>query len=297
MPDEGVINPTESQDSLFSSNPTGDTGQTDVMTGEDVGQQQQAQQKSGIDLDAEVPITYRGDTIPVPLKKLVNHYQLRHDLQENQAAFKQEKAQWEAEKQRYEEASRLYDKYHAVDQHAVQNPDWWQHVSEAYNNRGSFTGDEEISPQIANTLNQVTQTLESMNQKIQSFESKFSEVEVKEEEKLIDQEYTSLKKEFEFFDFESPDESGLTPKTRILKHGADHGFPTFKAAFFDLYGNQLIKTAKEGAMKETTEAIKKSKQAGVINVGATAGPTEAKVNTRQSWDEMTEKLKQEYGVI
>ena len=73
-----------------------------------------------------------GATRKEPLDLVKKRASMGYDYAQKMEAFKQQQSEWEAKLKRAEE---LNSKFAHLDEYAQQNPEWYQHWSQAYENR------------------------------------------------------------------------------------------------------------------------------------------------------------------
>ena len=287
-----VINPSSNEGSILNDIPSS-TGSQDLFSGNKVSPEPQ---KAAYDPEQTVPITWKGETTAVPLSKLKNHYQLRHDLEQNQRSFKEERAKFEAERGDLNKYNEYKQKYEAVDQYAIQNPDWWNYVQEQFQQRGTFglQKDQTIPEPVRNTISALNKELGDLKNELGEFRTWKQEAQLAKDVQEIETEFKGVSSSFKNVDFLTPDDSGVNLKSKVLQHGAEHGFPTFKSAFLDFYSDNLFKQAQETGMKSATESIQKSKDAGIVNMGNQRKVAQPKsVDLRKTYGEIAEEIKRE----
>jgi hypothetical protein len=221
-----------------------------------------------------------------------NYSQRLGDLNKTHAEKMAEVEKRAKEIQQREES---WGRYQKVDEFAQQNPDWWNHVEQSWQQRAN--------PQLDPNLERV---LKPLQEKLGKFEEYFGSIEqqrqveqTKAADQALDAEIAETRKNFPTIDLSAVDPtSGQTLESQVISHGIQQGLRSFKTAFLDYLGPRLIADAeargKEAAVKTTQLNAKK----GLL--GQTPTPTKGiqrLENSRaKSWDAVLEEAKAELGI-
>jgi hypothetical protein len=242
-----------------------------------------------------VDLKWRGETIQKPLDSVINMAQQAYDLDQRNREFREEKDSFTAERQ---EAEALINRYKAIDEHAIKNPGWFDHVQNEWNRLQQGLppeGYDAEDPMVQQNLK-----LQKQVQELAQWKNNIESERTSAEEAAADEKYAQSKQElvekYEGLNWEATDESGYTLEARVLKHGLDNQLP-FKAAFLEYYTPTLLKMAEEKGQRVTSEAVQKSAQAGVVS--RTPGPRQQKAKrtdfSNVSWDQLADEALAEVG--
>lgn len=181
-----------------------------------------------------------------------------HDYSQKMEAFKKERGEYDP----------IIQKYKEIDEYAQANPDWFQHVQDSWNSRDKVTQQElQDNPELA----AIKTELGDLKQFKEEFVAAKNREQREEEDKLLDMEIKSIKEQHSDYDWINPDEEGHTLEKKIMKHGIDHGIPSFKVAFRDYMHEKLIAKAEERGKETVGKDLAKKTKLGLL--GETSTPT------------------------
>jgi len=166
----------------------------------------------------------------------------------------------ESFKKQQQELDDKYKSYKEVDSYIEKNPQWWEAVQKAYNNRETPADlkQEGLSPEIQKTLNEVLKFKVDMEK----------EKEVREkarQDEALDKEIKSIRESFPDIDFSArgkDDEHTLEQK--ILTHAHNNGIPSFKSAFRDYMFDSMLQLAKEQGKESVQRELQKQNKLGLL---------------------------------
>jgi archaellum component FlaC len=195
---------------------------------------------------------------------------------------------------KYKELESKFSQYNEIDSYVRQNPAFWDHVQQAWQNRTQALNDQ------SNPLAQMVSQLQSEVQGLVQYKTQIEEQQAKYRETKEDQEYLQsfeeLKKQHSDIDFVTPDEEGKTLEYRVLEHAQMNGIKNFKTAFRDFYHDELVKRAESRAKESFVKDKQKNTKLGIL--GITNRPTKT-VSTDfrgKSYDDLADEAKQELGL-
>lgn len=202
-------------------------------------------------------------------------------------------------KKQYSEAESKYKdwdtKYGPVDQYVRQNPQFWDHVMQSYEQRNSLLSDQ------SNPMAQMVRDLQTQVQDLVQYKSQLEEQQTKQRMSQEDQAYlgqlTEMKKAYADIDFDTPDAEGKSLEYKVLEYAQQEGIKNFKTAFKDFYHDELLKRAESKAKESLIKDKQKNTKLGVLGVSPTPTKTPSSRNIRQSsYDDLTREALAELGI-
>ncbi len=142
-----------------------------------------------------------------------------------------------------------FGRYKEVDEYVQKDPAWWSHVEKSYAERETAHLPPDVKKAIEPLVNELKELKSFQNQ----WHQEKLEAAAKEDDAKLVGEISTLQKKFNV-DFAERDQAGQTLEYRVFQHALNSGIPTFKAAFLDMYGDNLTKLGeargREAAMRE-----------------------------------------------
>jgi hypothetical protein len=201
------------------------------------------------------------DTILKRASQGYNYAQNIQQLKADRETFDKTISEREAQ---IREAESRWSQY---DQYANENPEWADHVRSQYENRYNFNGQQpgsqidqnQTDPNLSPQLRQEISELRQFRDEFKSYQANQKQ---QSEDIELNNQIESTKKSYTDFDFGYSDpNTGETVEHQVLRHMQSHGLNNFRAAFRDLFHDQIVTKAstkaKETAMKEIQERNKK----------------------------------------
>lgn len=230
------------------------------------------------------------DIIPESRDKLMtwanqgyNYSQRMGELNKTHA---QRMAEAEARAQKAAELEKKYSQYDQVEQYAQKNPEWWQHVQQAFAQREIPQG---LDPAIAQVLTPLQQELGQIKEFVQTQQQLAEQARIaaehKEQDNALDAEIASFRESFPNIDLSARDAEGKTLEQRIYAHGVQIGTSSFRAAARDLLFDQLTNQQSAQARTQQVQAQQAQAKAGLL--GRTPTPTKElkRVDTSRPWSD------------
>ncbi len=191
-----------------------------------------------------------------------------HNYAQKMGALNQERAAWQRQREEQDARVKAYEPFKELDDYAKQNPDWWKHVSESYQQRGVA----QVPPELQAHLSPVLQRLEQTEGVLQQWKSAEEQKQIEAEDAKLDQEVQSIREKHPNIDLSAVDpESGRSLEWRIYKHAADNGIKSFTTAFRDYLHDRLIDDAKASTLSQQAKDAQDKAKKGII--GTTRTPT------------------------
>jgi len=188
-----------------------------------------------------------------------------HDYAQNQAAVRAEREAFERSRGEWEKS---YSPYKEIDQFAKQNPDWWNHIEQSYQQRQTSAPEgipDPVRQYLEQRLEPIAKDLPLVKEFLQKQQTAEIEKNQAQEDSKLSESVKSIQTRYPDLDFAAKDESGLSLEHRVLNHAVHNGFPTFRAAFLDYYHDSLEKQAEARGKESLQTELNKRKKLGLLD--------------------------------
>lgn len=276
-----VLDQDNTEQTVAEPGMTGDTSGIDVdqllsqvESGQEIKQEPaQAAAPAAPTYPTEVELKVDGKVVKAPWEKAIQWASMGHNYSQRMAALKAEQEGWESQKTKFQtELESKYSPYKLIDEYSKQDPEWWAHVEQAYQEKLSGKGQATGSPDIESLARSIEAKLE---EKFKPITEKFTKIEqaeqaerIKEEDATLDAEIKSIRDQYSNLDWNKADENGHTLEQRIVKHAIDNGISKFRAAFADYCHSDLLKFHEErGKQSQISDIQRKAKQ-GILSTSS-----------------------------
>jgi hypothetical protein len=220
------------------------------------------QESQNLGYDPNLKIKYRASNrdLEEPLSVIIQRAQRGYDYAQLVNEHKQRETSLTQKEQQLKD---LESKWKPYDEFANTNPEWADHVRNAWENRFGF---QSTNSQLSPSANQQSSALppeiaKELND-LKSFRDEFMREKAlkqeAEEQKALHSEIEKVKSSYADIDFGYSDPAtGKTLEMQVLEHGINKGINNFEAAFRDYYHQQLIDRA---VMKSKEQLVKDQQQ-------------------------------------
>lgn len=234
-------------------------------------------------------ITVGGKVIKASLDNLKQWAQQGRDYAQKMQEFNSSKEALDTERTKFQEH---YSTYQKIDEYAQQNPDWWEHTQNAFN-QANGTPIESDNSDIAQLKNEINE--------LREFKTKFESDQVAKqqeaEDSALDQDIKSTKDTYKYMDWDSPDpNTGKTREDMVIEHGVKIGTDSFLIAFRDLYHNDLLSRAEAQGKETVQKDLQARTKLGLLSTSSTPMKHEV-VSTgdvrNKSYDDIESEINEE----
>lgn len=221
----------------------------------------------------EIAFNWNGKQIKAPITdpRVTQWASQGYDYAQRTAELKAQQEQFKTEQQKYQE---LVGRYREVDEYIQKDPQWWDHVQSAYQQR-TAGAQQPVDP--SNPVVQKMTALETQLSELSKFKDEVTQERLskqrEQEDQQLTQEIQSLRESHKELDWDVPDETGKTLEFRVLEHASKTGINNFRAAFRDYNHDRLLKIAEERAKEKVTKDIQKNTKLGLL--GTSSAPKRA----------------------
>ena len=233
---------------------------------ESVSEQPASEQpQAAAEQQAEIEYEYTalGATRKEPISLILKRASQGYDYAQKMEQFKQQQAEIEAAKARADE---LHGKYAQIDDYARENPEWYDHWSQAYEQRQTY-GQQPDQPAV--DLSPVKEEIDALRNEFSSVKEFITQQQQSQEDSKYWDEVKKVQKEFPDIDLNQSDETGKTLEYKILEHAKDNGIASFRVAFRDFYHDQLKSRMLEQAKQDLIKEDKERRKKGIVGVSNT----------------------------
>tara|TARA_R110000868_G_scaffold62962_4_gene189973 strand:- start:2307 stop:3212 length:906 start_codon:yes stop_codon:yes gene_type:complete len=278
-------------DSIVSPNGDGPSQETEITTAPP------SVDKEAPPPEPEYEYTWSGQKIKAPLSEILKKAGMGHDYAQQTARLHRERQDWEQERTL---SAQLKEQYAPVDEWVRGNPDKWEKLQSVIQAEKAGHGDLDVNHPLFQKYQQLEKQLnERILPKIEEQEQKEIRLKQEVEDKDLETEIQSIRDKYKDLDWAKVSDNGRSEvEMKVLKHASGNGFKTFRAAFLDLYHDDLEKRAEERG--KSSIANDRLKQAKTGLLGKTQAPTtglQRATNTKnKSWADVTREAKEELGI-
>lgn len=256
----------------------------------------------------EYAINYKGKEEKYPLEKILAFANQGRDYNEKMQAFNQQKTRWTQLEQEYNGAKTQWAQveqrlknYSDIEAYQKQDPAWWQHVNESYEQRMQERGGGQhgapaaaLPPEVAKQISDFNEFMTSQKQREQ--------VEVAaREDQALDLQVSSYREKYPQFEWDKVDENGLNLEKRVLQYMSDNGLT--KPEQFPLAANNFLldehlkragHAAKDGVGRHLEKVTKLG--LGPITTQPSLKIQQVRNVANKDWNEIAEEAKAALGV-
>jgi hypothetical protein len=252
---------------------------------------------------APVTFTANGKEVvaedPEKLKKWAS---MGYNYGQHMEQFKKEQDELNTKMNDYESKYSLYEK---IDKAAAENPQWWEHVQNSYNQSQGNTPStpqqeegKELSPEIQALKEQFNTEMEDLRKFKSDILAERNAKKMEEEDTKLKGEIGKIREAHGDLDWTTPNADGKTLEYRILEHANNNGINSFDIAFKHFMHDELVNKAKQTALDAARKEIQRNTKLGLL--GETPDPlkkyTEESNSRNKSWDDVEKDALKELGI-
>jgi hypothetical protein len=246
--------------------------------------------------EPEYEYTWSGQKIKAPLSEVLKKASMGHDYAQQMAKFREERQSFETERTL---SQKLREEYDPIDKWVRSNPDKWEKLQAVIQAEKDGHGELDVNHPLFQKYQSLEKTLnEKILPTIEAQENEKIRLKNEAEDKALDDEIKAIRDKYKDLAWDSVDEHGRSMEVRVVKHAAENGFKSFRAAFLDLYHDDLEKRAEERG--KGTVVNERLKQAKTGLLGKTAAPTQGLKKAadikQKSYNDLTAEALEELGL-
>ena len=229
--------------------------------------EQPAQEQPAAEPQPEPEIEYEytalGATRKEPISLILKRASQGYDYAQKMEDFKRQQSEFEKAQA---EADAFRQKYAQIDEYARENPEWYDHWSQAYEQRQAY-GQQQEQPAV--DFSPVKQEIDALKNEFSTVKEFITKQQQSQEDGKYWDEVKAIQKEFPEVDFNQSDETGKTLEYKVLEHAKDNGIASFRVAFRDFYHDQLKARMLEQAKQDLIKQDKEQRKKGIVGVSNT----------------------------
>jgi hypothetical protein len=264
---------------------------------------QEAEAPAQTDGFAPFTFTANGKEVTVDnAEKLKQWASMGYNYGQHINQFKQQQDEFNSRQQGFDEKYALYEK---IDKAAAENPDWWNHVQNSFNQVGQQGGQtqpqggQEVSPEVQAIKEELGSKLEETSKALGELMAERNAARMEQEDKALKQEIQSIRENYQDLDWTTPNEEGKTLEYQVLEHAQNKGINSFDAAFKTLMHDQLMDRAKRLAEDNVRKEVQRNHKIGLL--GETPEPLKKYLEPAakpgdMSWEALEQEAAQELGI-
>lgn len=292
-PVSNEVEKEEDYDALYDSIQNGESGEqfTDEKVEAAPAPEPVVEQK-----EPEYEYEWSGQKIKAPLSQLLKKASMGHDYAQKMAEFNKQRESFTQERRFSEQ---LKEQYGAVDEWVKGNPDKWEKLQAVIEAEKAGHGDLDVNNPLFKELQDLKRQLnESIMPTIQSITEEKTRIQHDAEDKALESEIKSIREKYKDLDWSTVDENGRSREMKVLQHASQHGFKTFKSAFFDLYHDDIEKRANEQGRISVQNDKAKQIKTGLLGTSQApkANLSKATNTKNKSYNELTREALEELGI-
>lgn len=211
----------------------------------------------------EFEINYKGQTIKAPVDRVKQWAQQGYDYAQKMSEFTKQQQEFQT---RSEQIAELEKRYGPVDEYVRQNPEFWEHVMQSYQQK-----QQAFDPNnpLVGKLSLLEQKLQEIDQFKNTVISEKQAQQRQEQDQALDRDIQSIRETYKDLDWNTVDTDGKTLEIKILEHANAQGIRNFRAAFRDFYHDHLVKMAEERGKELVNKDIQKKTKLGFLGTSET----------------------------
>lgn len=254
--------------------------------------QDEQQQQQAID---EFELTVGGKQIKAKRDQVMQWAQMGYEAPNKIRKLTQDlegwKTKWTQEEPKWKQ---LQEKYGPVDEYVRQNPQFWDHVMQSYEQRNQLMNDQ-ANP-MAPMLQQLQQQVQDLIQYKNQVEERQSQARMAQEDQAYQQTFEEMRKAYPDIDFITPDDEGKTLEYKVLEYAQKEGIRNFKTAFRDFYHDELVKRSESKAKESLSKEKQKNTKLGILGITPTPTKRVSSDHKGKSWNELANEALEEFNI-
>lgn len=221
-------------------------------------------EKAATTTEPEYEYSALGANRKEPLSLILKRASMGYDYAQKMESYKQQQAEVERTRQ---EADARHSKFAHLDEYAKQNPEWYNHWSQAYENRQTGMNQQEQPPAV--DLSPIKSEIDALKNDFMGVKEFVTKQQQSVEDSKYWDEIKAVQKDFPDVDLNLADDTGKTLEYKILEHAKENGIGSFRIAFRDFYHDKLRSRMYEQAKQDLLKADKENRRKGIVGVSNT----------------------------
>lgn len=237
----------------------------------------------------EYAIQVGGKEIKAPIEKLIKWASMGYDAPNRIGELNKK---LESYTQREAQLKDLESRYSPVDKFVRENPQWWQHVQQSYEQLQAQSQQNPFLPVVENLKKEV----DGLKQIAQTYEQREQQKIMQQEDTKYMDELGAIQKQYPKIDLMTPDATGKSLEYKVLEYARDNGIRNFKTAFRDFYHDELVKLSAEEAKEKVISDKQSKSKLGILGVSTTPTKRVSDSVKGKSYGDLEREALQELGL-
>ena len=237
----------------------------------------------------EHEFTVGGKAIKAPIDKILKWASMGYDAPNRIGELNKKLEGYSQKETQYKE---WQDKYGPVDEYVRQNPDFWNHVTQSWQQQQQQAQQNPLHP----VVGELQKRLEGLEGIAQTFQQERQEAVMKQQDSQYMEEFSTITKQYPKIDFSTPDESGKSLEYKVLEYAQEKGIREFTPAFRAFYHDELVKNASEEAKEKLVNDKQSKTKLGILGISATPTKRISDNVKGKSYDNLYKEALKELGL-
>lgn len=230
-----------------------------------------------------------GREVKAPIDKILRWAEQGYDAPNRIGELNKTLESYKSKEQQFKE---LQQKYGPVDEYVRQNPDFWNHVTQSYEQQMAQAQQNPLHP----VVGELQKRLEGLEGIAQSFQAERQQAQAQQEDTQYMSELSAIQKQYPSIDLSTPDESGKSLEYKVLEYANQNGIKKFTTAFRDFYHDELVKRASEEAKEKVINDKQSKSKLGILGISATPTRRVSDSVKGKSYNDLTNEALAELGL-
>lgn len=214
----------------------------------------------------ELSYKANGKDVSEPLSAILKRASQGYNYAQAMGELNSQKSEWQ---KKLEESEGMRSKYSEIDEYAKQNPEWFDHWNNAYQNRGQQQADS-TGAQQGFDPNQITQLVQQelspIKETVQQYQERLEQERVQQENAELDKQIQSTQKEFTDVDFTHTDpDTGLSLEHKVYQFMVDNNIQDFNKAYKMMDYDNIVSRMQQKAKEDFVKQEQKKRKEGIVS--------------------------------
>jgi len=234
-------------------------------------------------------LEWNGKQIEATLDQLKKWGQQGYDYSQKIAEFNRQKQEFESK----------YQPYQTIDQFARENPEWWSHVQQAWEQRQNAATNQQGNLDPNNPLTQELLAVKQELAELKGFKQELTQKELNQkreaEDQKLNQQIQSMREQYKHLDWNKVDENGHDLEMQVIAYANKNNIGSFDAAFKAYNHDRFMSLAMEKGKELASQEIKKNTKLGLLGKSPTPTKEVTGYQKGKSYDQLLQESLQELG--
>lgn len=212
-----------------------------------------------------------GKEVEEPFETILKRASMGYDYAQKMAEFKRQQEEFQPKLEQAEELQ----KYAEWQKYAQENPDWYDHWVNAWENRGNPTPEQveqdpglDIESRIGKILDERLKPFEDYSKTLEEQQKSY---ETKQADDKLNSDIMKVREQYADIDFDATDpETGKSLEYSVLEFQIQNGLNSFDQALKAFYHDQLIERAVMQQKEQLLKDQQKSQRQGIVTDRSTS---------------------------